>query len=106
MAAFFTAIDAVADQGPQPITRAAGDFVVPLTPQEAAYLAKNGKRRAVQLALERLFDRTLAQGVTGPGVLQVEQSRELIVRRGSTESSAQRRPIRSAAWWDRCCGTL
>src|SRR3989441_9125441 len=32
----------------------------------------------------------MAQGVTGPGVLQVEQSRELIVRRGSTESSVQR----------------
>src|SRR2546425_5825196 len=31
-----------------------------------------------------------SQGVTGPGVLQVEQSRELIVRRGSTESSVQR----------------
>jgi len=90
MAAFFTAIDAVADQGAQPVTRAAGDFGVPLTPQEAGYLGKTGKRHAVQLALERLFDRTLAQGVTGPGVLQVEQSRELIVRRGSTESSVQR----------------
>jgi cyclic-di-AMP phosphodiesterase PgpH len=90
MAAFFAAVDAAADQGPQAIISAAGEFGVPVTLQEAAYLAKGGKRRAAQQALERLFDRTLAQGVTGPGVLQVEQSRELIVRRGSTESSVQR----------------
>ena len=90
MIAYFSAVDAVTDQGPQAIIRAAGDFGVPVTLQEAAYLAKGGKRRAMQQALDRLFDRTLAQGVTGPGVLQVEQSRELIVRRGSTESSVQR----------------
>jgi hypothetical protein len=90
MEAFFAAVDAASDQGPQAIIHAAGEFGVPLTPQEAAYLAKGGKRRAVQQALDKLFDRTLAQGVTGPGVLQVEQSRELIVRRGSTESSVQR----------------
>ncbi len=90
MAAFFSAVDAAADQGPQAVIHAADDFGVPITPQEAAYLAKGGKRRALQQALQRLFDRTLAQGVTGPGVLQVEQSRELIIRRGSTESSVQR----------------
>jgi putative nucleotidyltransferase with HDIG domain len=90
MAAFFAAVDAAADQGPQAIIQAAGEFGVPVTLQEAAYLAKSGKRRALQQALDRLFDRTLAQGVTGPGVLQVEQSLELIVRRGSTESSVQR----------------
>ena len=90
MAAFFTTVDAAADQGPQAIIRAASEFGVPLSLQEASYLAKGGKRRALEQALERLFDRTLAQGVTGPGVLQVEQSRELIVRRGSTESSVQR----------------
>src|SRR5206468_2429488 len=90
MAAFFTAVEAAVDQGPQAVIGAAGDFSVPLTVQEAAYLAKGGKRRALQQSLVKLFDRTLAQGVTGPGVLQVEQSRELIVRRGSTESSVQR----------------
>ena len=90
MAAFFTAVDAAADQGQQAIISAAGEFGVPVTPQEAAYLSKGGKRRAVQQALQKLFDRTLAQGVTGPGILQVEQSRELIVRRGSTESSVSR----------------
>ncbi|HXE83087.1 MAG TPA: hypothetical protein VN513_07140, partial [Gemmatimonadales bacterium] len=90
MAAFFAAADAAADQGPQVIIRSAGEFGIPVSLQEAAYLAKGGKRRAIQQALDRLFDRTLAQGVTGPGVLNVEQSRELIVRRGSTESSVQR----------------
>jgi putative nucleotidyltransferase with HDIG domain len=90
MAAYFAAVDAAAGDGPQAIIRASGEFNVPMTLQEAAYIAKGGKRRAVQQALERLFDRTLAQGVTGPGVLNVEQSRELIVRRGSTESSVQR----------------
>ena len=90
LAAFFSAVDAVADRGPPAIIQAAGDFGVAITPQEAAYLSKGGKRRGMLQALDRLFDRTLAQGVTGPGVLQVEQSRELIVRRGSTESSVQR----------------
>jgi putative nucleotidyltransferase with HDIG domain len=90
MAAFFSAADAAAGQNTQAIIHAAADFGVPLTPQEASYLAKSAKRRALQQALEKLFDRTLAQGVTGPGVLQVEQSRELIVRRGATESSVQR----------------
>jgi len=90
MAAFFSAVDAAADQGPQAVIRAAGEFGVPVNLQEAAYLTKGGKRRALQQALVRLFDRTLAQGVTGPGVLTVEQSRELIVRRGSSESSVQR----------------
>src|SRR3989449_9618982 len=90
MAAFFAAVDAAADQGPQAIIRAAGQFGVPVTLQEAAYLSKGGKRRALQQSLQRLFDRTLAHGVTGPGVLQGEQSRELIVRRGSTESSVIR----------------
>jgi len=90
MSAFFTAVDAASDQGPQAIVSAASQFGVPVTPQEAAYLSKGGKRRALGQALQKLFDRTLAQGVTGPGVLQVEQSRELIVRRGSTESSVSR----------------
>ncbi len=90
LAAFFSSVDAASDQGPQAMIRAARDYAVALTPQEAAYLNKGGKRRAMQQALVRLFDRTLAQGVTGPGVLQGEQSRELIVRRGSTESSVLR----------------
>lgn len=90
MAAFFAAVDAAADEGPQAIIRAAAEVGVVVNLQEAAYLSKANKRRALQQALTRLFDRTLAQGVTGPGVLQVEQSRELIVRRGTSESSVAR----------------
>src|SRR5467141_2051671 len=90
MAAFFSAVDAVSDQGPQAIIHAAAEYGIPLSLQEAAYLSKGGKRRGLKKALQRKLDRTLAQGVTGPGVLQGEQSRELIVRRGSTESSGQR----------------
>lgn len=90
MAAFFSVVEAANDQGAQALIRAGAQFGVPVTLQEAAYLSKGGKRRAMQQAIQKLFDRTLAQGVTGPGVLQGEQSRELIVRRGSTESSVQR----------------
>jgi putative nucleotidyltransferase with HDIG domain len=90
MSAFFAAVDAAADEGPQALIRAAREFGVAITLQEAAYLAKGGKRRGLQQALNQLFDRTLAIGVTGPGVLQVEQSRELIVRRGTAESSVAR----------------
>ncbi|MDP3909583.1 MAG: HDIG domain-containing protein, partial [Gemmatimonadales bacterium] len=90
MAAFFAAVDAGADESPQGLIRAARDFGVAITLEEAAYLGKRGKREALQQALNQLFDRTLAVGVTGPGVLQVEQSRELIVRRGTNESSVAR----------------
>src|SRR2546430_8986786 len=45
MAAFFTAVDAANDQGPQTIIRAAADYGIPLTLQEAAYLNRGGKRR-------------------------------------------------------------
>src|SRR5262245_5516199 len=90
MAAFFSVSDAATDQGAQALIHAAGQFNVPLSLQEAGYLSKGGKRRAMQQSLVKLFDRTLAQGVTGPGVLAGEQSRELIVRRGATESSVQR----------------
>ena len=90
MRAFFDASDAAAGQGPADIMRAGRDFGVALTLADASYLAKGGKRHAVQTALTQLFERTLAVGVTGPGVLQVEQSREIIVRRGTTESSVNR----------------
>src|SRR5713226_3660586 len=64
MQAFFSSVETAADQG--------------------------GKRHAAERALSELFDRTLALGVTGPGVLQVEQAPELIVRRRSGEQSLSR----------------
>jgi cyclic-di-AMP phosphodiesterase PgpH len=93
MGAFFDALDAAADQGPQALMRAGRDAGVAISLQEAAYLTKGGRRRALQHALTGLFDRTLALGVTGPGVLPVEQSREIIVRRGGNESSILREQI-------------
>lgn len=90
MSAFFAAVEAAADEGPQALIRAAREFGVAITLQEAAYVARDNKREALQQSLTQLFDRTLAVGVTGPGVLQVEQSRELIVRRGTNESSVAR----------------
>src|SRR2546429_6786040 len=61
-----------------------------LTQPEAAYLSKGGKRRSLEKARTELFDRTLALGVTAPGVLQVEQAPELIIRRRASEASVSR----------------
>src|SRR5256885_9583487 len=55
MAAFFTAVDAASDQGPQTIIRAAADYGIPLTLQEAAYLNKGGKRRAAPKAPQEIL---------------------------------------------------
>src|SRR3989475_12475051 len=50
MAPFFSAIDAVSDQGQQASISAARERGGPLTPQEAGYLSKGGKRRAFEQA--------------------------------------------------------
>src|SRR5260370_36177428 len=42
LGAFFAALDAASDQGPQAIMRAAVEVGAPVTPQEAAYLSKSG----------------------------------------------------------------
>jgi cyclic-di-AMP phosphodiesterase PgpH len=90
MRAFFDAVDAAADQGPPAIIGAGREFGVAVTLPEATYLGRGARRRAVLTALTSLFERTLQVGVTGPGVLQVEQAREVIVRKGTTESSLHR----------------
>ncbi len=95
MRAFFVAVDAAADQGQPAIVAAAKERGVTLTPQEASYLGKGGKRRNLERALGELFDRTLALGVTGPGVLQVEQAPELIIRRRSSETAVARDQVLS-----------
>src|SRR5437867_13099039 len=89
--AFFAGIENAADQGgPQAVTRVAKEQGMVLTQPEAAYLSKGGKRRSLEKALTELFDRTLALGVTAPGVLQVEQAPELIIRRRASEASVSR----------------
>src|SRR2546423_12842596 len=52
---------------------------------------------ALPISLTDLFDRTLALGVTAPGVLQVEQAPELIIRRRSSETSVSRDQVLSYA---------
>src|SRR5213594_1334414 len=91
MHAFFSSVETAADQGgATAILQVAKAHGFALGAPEAAYLNKGGKRHAAERALSELFDRTLALGVTGPGVLQVEQAPELIVRRRSGEQSLSR----------------
>src|SRR3989442_8059934 len=94
--AFFAGIENAADQGgPPAVIRVAKEQGVVLTQPEADYLSKGGKRRSLEKALTELFDRTLALGVTAPGVLQVEQAPELIIRRRSSEASVSRDQVLS-----------
>jgi hypothetical protein len=95
MHVFFAAIDAAGSQGSAAVSRVVRDQGVTLTPDEAAYIANAKRRRTLETALAGLFDRTLALGVTAPGVLQVEQSAELIIRRRSSETSVARDQVLS-----------
>ena len=98
MLAFFSNIETAADQGgAAAISQAAKAQGFALSAPEAPYLTKGGKRHALQKSLTELFDRTLVLGVTGPGILQVEQSPELIVRRRSGEQSVARDQVLSYA---------
>src|SRR4029077_2995507 len=98
MHALFSSLESAADQdGASAIQRTAKGEGLALSPPEAAYLAKGGKRHGLEKALSELFDRTLALGVTGPGVLQSEQSPELIVRRRSGEQAVARDQVLSYA---------
>ncbi|HVH08459.1 MAG TPA: hypothetical protein VM736_01580, partial [Gemmatimonadales bacterium] len=98
MHALFASLETAADQeGAAAITRAAKQEGVALSPPDAAYLANGKKRHNMEAALALLFDRTLALGVTGPGVLQVEQAPELIVRRRASEQSVGRDQVLSYA---------
>jgi putative nucleotidyltransferase with HDIG domain len=96
--AFFASVETAADQGgAATILVAAKAQGFALGAPEAAYLGKGGKRHGLEKALSELFDRTLTLGVTGPGVLQVEQASELIVRRRSGEQSQSRDQVLSYA---------
>ena len=95
---FFAALDTGAGRGgAAAVTAAARGQGVVLTGAEASYLAKGGKRRDLEKALSALFDHTLARGVTAPGVLQVEQAPELIVRHRTSEQSEPRGEVFSYA---------
>src|SRR5205823_12988859 len=88
---FFAGIENAADQGgAQAVMRVAKEQGIVLSHDEAAYLAKGGKRSSLENALTVLFDRTLALGVTAPGVLQGEQAPELIIPRRSADNRGRR----------------
>lgn len=94
--AFFAAIETAADTGGgNAVLAAAKAEGVGLTPPEASYLAKGGKRHTLEKALSDLFARTLSLGVAAAGVLQVEQAPELIVRRRGGEQSVPRDQVLS-----------
>ena len=89
--ALFAAMEEAADQGgAAAVTGAAARFGVTLTAVEAAYLARDGKRRAMARALEALLERTLGRGAARREVLEGEPSRELIIRRRTAEVSVAR----------------
>src|SRR5439155_459062 len=96
MHAFFSAMQTAAGQGgPSAILRLAKDQGVDLRPPEAAYLAQSGHRALLEQGLRDLFERTLALGVTGAGVLQQERAPDLVVRRGASEASVPRDQVLS-----------
>ncbi|HYK83405.1 MAG TPA: HDIG domain-containing protein [Gemmatimonadales bacterium] len=95
---FFAELDTAASRGGAAVIQAAAKARgVGLTSAEVGYLAKGGKRRNLERALDMLFERTLTSGVTAPGVLQVEQASELIVRRRASEQSVPRDQVLSYA---------
>src|SRR5947209_7243999 len=107
MHALFSTVESAADQGGAgAIQQAAKAQGLALSPPEAAYLTKGGKRRGLEKALSELFERTLTLGVTGPGVLQSEQSSELIVRRRSGEQAMARDQVLSYAQYLQRAGCL
>jgi putative nucleotidyltransferase with HDIG domain len=66
---------------------------VPFTAAEASYLGKSGKRRALERALDQLFDQALSQGVVAAAALRGESSPQVIVRHGQNETPVARDQI-------------
>jgi putative nucleotidyltransferase with HDIG domain len=82
-AGLFTALDAAAD------AVALGDSArahrVALVPDEAEFLAGDGRRAAYRRAVDQMLRRELAKGVTATGQLQSETASEIVVRREGME---------------------
>src|SRR5258708_34475684 len=98
MQAFFSSVETAADQGgATALLQVAKAHGFALSTPEAAYLNKGGKRHAAERALSELFDRTLALGVTGPGVLRAERRPRLTVRRRPGSRSRSPDPGRTSA---------
>src|SRR5690348_7576854 len=88
--AFFAAVNAAAGHGAVAIRQAAVQAGVPITAAEAEYLGSGKARRRMADGMSALFFQTLAQGVASTRQMQQETAPELIVRRGSLETSLTR----------------
>jgi hypothetical protein len=95
--AFFSGIGAAVPRGATAIVAAAREHDIMLTAREAAYLRDSTRREALAAALDTLLARTLGQGVSAAGALQVEDAPELIVRRSGTELAVPREAVASYA---------
>ena len=66
------------------IQRAAASAGIPLSPVAAQYLANPARRRAVQTALQRVYEKLLPDGITTAGAL-ADVHGEVVVRRDDVE---------------------
>ena len=69
------------------VQRAAGQWGVTLSPNEAAYLATGRRRHAIQSSLDRVFSRWLASGVAPSGSLDTVRG-DVVLKRASEERRA------------------
>jgi hypothetical protein len=90
---FFEAVDSASGADVPAVARVADETGVPLSPVEAAYLARADMRQAVFRALEELFERTLGQGVLATATLDGETAPQLIVRHGAAEAPLAREQV-------------
>jgi putative nucleotidyltransferase with HDIG domain len=90
---FFAAVGVAAGRGPDVLRDVARAHGVDLTAPEADYLARASRRDPVAAALTALVENTLAEGVAAPGVLQAEQSPEVILRRRGAETAMRREAV-------------
>lgn len=94
---FFEAVGRAGSRGAAAVAAAAQSAGVSLTPEEAAYLVRGGRRENLERALTHLFERTLGQGVAVTSALRVDQAREFIIRRRGSEAAVARAQILSFA---------
>lgn len=71
-------------------TEAARRLGVRLQPEEAVYLERAGRRAALRRALIRMAREELVRGVPASGTIELELSREIVVRHDGRERVAQR----------------
>ena len=90
---FFEVVGRAAGRGAPAVIKAAQGVGLALTPDEAAYLQRNGRRDNLERALTNLFERTLGEGVAVTSALRADQAREFIIRRRGTETAGARTQV-------------